>query len=125
MKQASPSALERATVDAALRGELARWQVIDTHLERCYQTGGWRASLMIANAIGHLAEVAWHHPELLLAYGSVTVRLQTHETGAITRRDLALARRIEALICWQPNEADDDLTGLPDEPSARYLISEL
>ncbi len=63
---------------------------------------------MVTNAIGHLAEAAWHHPDLEVRFGSVTVRLQTHDAGGITGKDLDLARQIEAVVLWRPGCADAD-----------------
>ena len=51
-------------IEARLKSELPRWQFRDSHLCREYKTHGWKATLMVVNAIGHLAEVAWHHPDL-------------------------------------------------------------
>jgi 4a-hydroxytetrahydrobiopterin dehydratase len=41
-----------------------------------------------------LAEAADHHPDVDLRYTSVTVRLISHDIGALSRRDLTLAQRI-------------------------------
>ncbi len=114
-------ALDEDTVRAALTGELAHWQLRNGMLERRYETGGWRASMMVANAIGHLAELAWHHPDLVVTFPAVTVRLVTHDVDGISHRDLSLARRIEALVRWRPTDADEGLTGLPDDPAMVYL----
>ena len=67
---------------------------------------------MVVNAIGHLAEAAWHHPELRVTFPAVEVRLDTHDAGGITDRDFELARKIEALIQWRP-AATGPLEGPP------------
>lgn len=106
----------RDAIAARLAAELPRWRVEDTAggpvLARSYRTSGWKATMMVANAIAHLAESAWHHPDLALSYPSVTVRLTTHDAGGITDKDFALAARIEALL----GEAD------PATPPARRLL---
>ena len=61
-------------VRARLQTELPHWFFESEHLQRRYKTGGWKASLMVVNAIGHLAEAAWHHPEIELSYGHVLVK---------------------------------------------------
>jgi 4a-hydroxytetrahydrobiopterin dehydratase len=38
-----------------------------------------------------------HHPEWQNVYGRVVVDLTTHDAGGITQKDLALARRMDAL----------------------------
>ena len=42
---------------------------------------------MVVNAIGHLAEAAWHHPDLTVTYNAVEVRLMSHDAKGITERD--------------------------------------
>lgn len=108
---------------ARLAAEIPRWTVNDGVLCRRFDTGGWRASLMIANAVAHLAELAFHHPELRVNYPYVEVRLWTHTAGGITEKDFALAGKIEEVICWDPvKESGDALEGLPDEPRFHYLV---
>lgn len=100
--------LSNEQVNAALTGPLAAWRLEQNHLCRRYGTDNWRASLMVANTIGHLAEAAWHHPELEVSFGSVAVRLQTHDAGGITDKDVDLARQIELVVSWRPASADTD-----------------
>jgi 4a-hydroxytetrahydrobiopterin dehydratase len=76
---------------------------------------------MVANAIGHLAEAAWHHPDLLVTYPAVTVRLSTHDAGGVTDKDFALAHRIEAFVQWRPTADGGPLEGTPDDPRFLYV----
>jgi 4a-hydroxytetrahydrobiopterin dehydratase len=103
-----------------LARELPRWTVEDGHLLRRYASNGWRASMLLANGIAHLAEVAWHHPDLTVRWDSVDVRLRTHSEDAISERDFALAAMIEQTATWRPG-ADGVLEGAPLEGSWRYL----
>jgi len=73
-------------VSAWLEANLPTWSLADGYLTRTYTTRGWQLTLLLANAIGYLAEAAWHHPELTLSYPQLTVRLQTHDAGGITDR---------------------------------------
>ena len=49
-----------------------------------------------------LSEAAYHHPDLSVTWGRVTVKLSTHSAGGITDKDFALARRIEDVVLWRP-----------------------
>ena len=98
-----------------LRQPLPHWVCVNGHLERVFKTSGWPATLLVVNAIGHLAEAAWHHPDLAVSYASVTVRLTTHDAGGITDRDFELARQIEAMVMWQPP------AGTPDDGRPAYI----
>lgn len=112
--------LDDATIQQRLSDSLPRWTHAAGHLERRYRTHGWKSTLMVVNAIGHLAEAAWHHPELSVAYDNVTVRLMTHSAQGITDKDVELARKIEETVRWRPG-ADSALEGTPDDPRYAYL----
>lgn len=106
-----------------LGDELPAWQVEDGHLCRHYQTNGWRASMLLANGVAHLAEVAWHHPDLTITWSGVAVRLRTHSEDAISDRDFALAAMIEQTACWRPQEGEA-LEGSPLEGPWRYVAGD-
>ena len=106
------NAYAEVEVVAWLEENLAAWRLEEGFLTRTYTTGSWQLTLLLANAIGYLAEAAWHHPELILSYPRLTVRLQTHDAGGITDKDFELARRIEAVVTWRPSP-EDALEGTP------------
>lgn len=82
--------------------ELPGWYYEDGWLRRQYKTDGWPTTLMLVNAIGFLAEAAYHHPDLTVTWAKVWVKLQTHTAGGITDKDLELAREIEKIALWRP-----------------------
>lgn len=104
--------LESDAIREALR-DLPGWTLAEGALVRTYRTGGWRATLMVVNAIGWACETGFHHPDLDVHYGEVTVRLSTHSAGGVTVKDLAMARRIESIVGWTPGD-DDPLDAPPD-----------
>ena len=53
---------------------------------------------MLVNAIGYIAEAAYHHPDLSVTWGRVTVKLSTHSAGGITDKDLQMARDIDGIL---------------------------
>ena len=65
-----------AEVEARLKRELPHWTLDGGFICRKYRTHGWKGTLMVINAVGHLAEAAWHHPEIAASYSWVEVRLQ-------------------------------------------------
>ncbi len=89
-------------VTAWLAQHLPSWQLNDGFIRRTYKTHGWKGTLMVINTVGHLAEAAWHHPDLTASYAWVEVRLVTHAAKGITMKDLELARKIEEVVQWQP-----------------------
>ena len=109
-------------IDVRLKAELPRWTLEDGVIRRRFKTNGWKSTLMVVNAVGHLAEAAWHHPDIAATWGSVQVTLTTHSAGGITEKDFALARKIEQFVQWQPGREDTALEGTPDDPRYQYIV---
>ena len=111
-----------AEVEARLTAELPHWRLESGWIRRKYRTNSWKGTLMVINTVGHLAEAAWHHPDLTVSYAFVTVKLQNHEAKGITEKDFALAKKIEDVLMWQPGkEEGGPLQGTPDDPRFKYL----
>ena len=105
-----------------LAADLPKWTYEDGWIRRKYKTSGWKGTLMVVNTVGHLAEAAWHHPDLNVSYAFVTVKLMNHAAKGVTEKDFALARKIEDVLMWQPgSEADSALEGTPDDPRFKYM----
>lgn len=114
---------DEAEIKAYLEAHLPHWYYEDGWIRRKYRTHGWKATLMVVNTVGHLAEVAWHHPDLTVSYAFVIVKLQNHAAKGITDKDFELARMIEHVVQWQPGaDPDSALDGTPaDDPRVRYV----
>ncbi len=82
--------------------ELPGWYLENGWIRRQYNTDGWPTTLMLVNAIGYLAEAAYHHPDLTVTWGKVWVKLQNHAAGGISDKDFELARKIEDVALWRP-----------------------
>lgn len=108
-------------ISGQLEQRLPLWFYRDEHIQREYHTSGWKSSMLIANTVGHLAEAAWHHPDLVISYSSVTVRLMNHSAKGITEKDFQLAQKIEEVVHWQPKGEGTALSGTPDNPRYAYI----
>jgi 4a-hydroxytetrahydrobiopterin dehydratase len=117
-------ALPMQEVAEHLARDLPRWRVEDKTIRRIYRVQGFKSALMLVNAIGHLAEAAWHHPDLALSWGRVEVSLWSHDADGVTPRDLELARRIEDMATWRPGAAGGALEGTPSDPQHAYLLDD-
>ncbi|HEX4262280.1 MAG TPA: 4a-hydroxytetrahydrobiopterin dehydratase [Acetobacteraceae bacterium] len=113
MGEKAEHAIPEADVEARLHAELPHWKLERGWIRRTFRTHSWKATLMVANTVGHLAEAAWHHPDMTLSYAWVEVRLMTHSAKGITERDFALARKIEDVVGWQPGAEGGPLEGTP------------
>lgn len=105
-----------------LEAELPAWYFEDGWIRRKYKTSGWKSTLMVVNVVGHLAEAAWHHPDLTVSYAFVIVKLVNHAAKGVTDKDFALARKIEEVLMWRPGEDDaSPLEGTPEDPRFKYI----
>ena len=55
--------------------DLPGWYFEDGLIRRVYKTDGWPTTLMLVGAIGFMAEAAYHHPDLSVTWGRITVKL--------------------------------------------------
>jgi len=109
-------------IEQRLKEDLPGWYYEDGWIRRKYKTGGWKGTLMVINTVGHLAEAAFHHPDLTASYAFVIVKLMNHAAKGVTNKDFELARKIEDVIMWQPgSEEGSALEGTPDDPRFKYL----
>jgi len=108
-------------VEARLKDELPYWYLEKGWIRRKYKTSGWKGTLMVVNTVGHLAEVAFHHPDLTVSYAFVIVKLMNHAAKGITNKDFELAVKIEEVIMWQPGNENGALVGTPNDPRFKYI----
>ncbi|NOR80062.1 MAG: 4a-hydroxytetrahydrobiopterin dehydratase [Methyloprofundus sp.] len=109
-------------VQSRLKSELPHWNYENGWIRRKIKTSGWKASLMVVNTVGHLAEKAWHHPDLTVSYAFVIVKLVTHSAKGITEKDFALAKKIEEVVLWDAAETSQGVfEGTPDDPRFKYI----
>ena len=76
---------------------LAAWALIDGQIVKDYSFDTYKAGLVFAVAVGHLADRMDHHPDLFIGYQKVKIGLNTHDLGGISTFDFALATQIESL----------------------------
>ncbi len=109
-------------IEQHLVAELPHWTYEKGWIRRKIKTSGWKASLMVVNTVGHLAEKAWHHPDLTVSYAFVIVKLVTHSAKGITDKDFALAKKIEEVVMWDAAETSEGVfEGTPDDPRFKYI----
>jgi 4a-hydroxytetrahydrobiopterin dehydratase len=111
-----------AEIQQRLLTELPHWYYENGWIRRKIRTSGWKSTLMVVNTIGHLAEVAWHHPDLAVSYAFVIVKLVTHSANGVTEKDFALAKKIEQLIFWDvTSESSPVFEGTPNDSRFNYI----
>jgi len=122
MEKTTERVYNEQEIQQKLASELPHWYYENGWIRRKYKTSGWKGTLMVVNTVGHLAEAAWHHPDLTVSYAFVIVKLCTHTAKGITDKDFTLAKKIEEVIQWQPGTEGGALEGTPnDDPRFKYL----
>ena len=93
--------MPKAEVDRLL-AMVSGWKTekADGHLRltKTVKFKGFMPGVELVNQIGPIAEAEGHHPDLMLAYGSLTIWLWTHAAGGLTENDFILAARLDEVI---------------------------
>lgn len=61
-----------------------------------FRTKSFATGVKLVDVIGEIADAANHHPDVDLRYGSVTVRVMTHDIDGLSQKDVDLAQNISA-----------------------------
>jgi 4a-hydroxytetrahydrobiopterin dehydratase len=93
----SEPVLSPADVDDALKEQHLSWTREGDVLVTSVKLRDFAAALEFVNAVGAAAEAANHHPDIDIRWNTVRLALTTHDSGGLTRFDLALAATIDRL----------------------------
>jgi 4a-hydroxytetrahydrobiopterin dehydratase len=81
-----------------LLGELEGWEAVQGHhLARTFRFPDFKEALAFVNRVGEVAEAERHHPELVLNWGRVEVRVWTHSIDGLSESDFVLAAKVDRL----------------------------
>ncbi|MFD1642442.1 4a-hydroxytetrahydrobiopterin dehydratase [Halohasta litorea] len=75
-------------VDTQLPDE---WDRQGDEIVRTYEFDDYLNGVSFASDLAEIADEEFHHPELIIGFRSVEVRLTSHEAGGITDDDIRLA----------------------------------
>jgi 4a-hydroxytetrahydrobiopterin dehydratase len=67
------------------------WERDGDEIVRTYEFDDYLDGVAFAMTVGEVAEEEFHHPEIIIGYQTVEVRLTSHEEGGITDKDVRLA----------------------------------
>ncbi|WP_049927566.1 4a-hydroxytetrahydrobiopterin dehydratase [Halopiger goleimassiliensis] len=73
----------------------AEWQREGDEIVRVYEFDDYLRGVNFAQMVGEIAESQFHHPEIVIRYQEVEIRLTSHEAGGITDDDIEMAELIE------------------------------
>jgi 4a-hydroxytetrahydrobiopterin dehydratase len=81
-----------------LKNQLAGWQVVEEHhLLKTFTFPDFVTALAFVNKAGAIAEEEGHHPDLLLTWGNVEVKIWTHKVDGLTESDFILAAKLDQI----------------------------
>ncbi|TYL38273.1 4a-hydroxytetrahydrobiopterin dehydratase [Natronococcus pandeyae] len=80
-------------IDAQLPDE---WTQEGDEIVRTYEFDDYLRGVNFAQMVGEIAEAQFHHPEIVIRYEEVEIRLTSHEAGGITDDDIEMAELIES-----------------------------
>lgn len=69
-----------------------------TELTRTVATKNFIDGLVLIARLSVHAEISNHHPDIILKYNQLKIKLSTHEIKNVSKKDLELATRIDLLI---------------------------
>src|SRR3712207_1080800 len=92
-----PPRLSPDELSAALR-DLPLWSGDGEGIPRSVDLPGFRDAVAAIVSLADVAEEMDHHPDVDLRWRTLHLHLVTHSAGGVTRNDVELARRIDALL---------------------------
>ncbi|ELY41024.1 4a-hydroxytetrahydrobiopterin dehydratase [Natronorubrum tibetense] len=72
------------------------WTQEGDKIVRKYGFSDYLRGVNFAQMVGEIAEAQFHHPEIIIRYEEVEIRLTSHEEGGITDKDTEMAELIES-----------------------------
>lgn len=74
------------------------WDVRNGTLFRKFEFENFQGAFAFMTLVADIAEQQNHHPDWCNSWNTVNISLKSHDAGAITDRDVALANAINGLL---------------------------
>ena len=84
------------TARTAFAADHPEWGLAGESITRTFVFADFSEAMGFVNRVALAAEVANHHPDIDIRWNKVTLVLSTHEEGALTEQDTALAAAFDA-----------------------------
>ena len=65
---------------------------------RTFKFEGFLQSMDFVNRVARKAQKINHHPDIIIRFNQVTLKLTTHDEGGITHKDFTLARQCDKIL---------------------------
>ncbi len=77
---------------------IAGWEAQPDAIVRTFTFTDHIAAFSFVTRVAMAAEVMDHHPDLRIVYNTVDIKLNSHDAGGVTERDIRLASKINELV---------------------------
>ncbi len=88
--------LTETEIAGAMMG-LPAWRLEGKEIVRDWKFPKFMDSIRFVSRVAELAETEDHHPDILIRYNRVELRLSTHDAGGLSSRDMRFAKLCDAL----------------------------
>src|SRR4051812_5251752 len=92
--------MAKRLTDSEIQEQLAQlegWTLEDDAIHKQFTLGSFPDAIAFVTRLAFDAEVADHHPDILVSYKRVTLTYSTHSEGGLTAKDFEGARNAAAL----------------------------
>ena len=93
----APVKLTDAQIEKAIKA-VADWAHVGDVIQRTFAFDNFITAMAFVNRVAQEAEAAQHHPDILIRYNKVTLSVNTHDAGGITKKDFDLALKIDSMV---------------------------
>lgn len=76
---------------------LNNWALEDNFIVKDFGFGNFKEALEFVNKVGEVAEREGHHPDIMISFNKVRLRLTTHEEHGLTSKDFDVAEEIDKI----------------------------
>lgn len=92
MEKLSTDKIERSLIN------LPGWSFQEDMIEKSFQFKNFKEAFSIMTRIAFECEQQNHHPNWENVYNNLTIKLNTHDAGGVTQKDIDLAQTIESIV---------------------------
>ena len=88
-------------INYALKSNLHQdWQLNETRgkLQRSYKFKNFAKTMFFVNAVAHIADQQFHHPDIEFGYNYCHINYSTHAVDGLTENDFICAALIDKLL---------------------------
>jgi 4a-hydroxytetrahydrobiopterin dehydratase len=96
-----PKLLSDSEIASELRN-LPGWKRDGKFITKTLEFNDFMDGIAFINRAAKVAEKQEHHPDIHVRYTTITLSIQTHSEGGVTKWDIELARAIEKVLDKKP-----------------------